>query len=70
MFVSVVLLACGVCFAQDKQADAAGAKADSPDMWEAYKKVWEGEWEATITFPADLDNGPKKGDKWHGTGLT
>ena len=38
MLVSVVLLACGVCFAQDKQADAAGAKADSPDMWEAVQE--------------------------------
>ncbi len=63
MLVSVVLLAGGICFAQDKQTDAAGAKADTSDMWAAYKKMWEGQWETTITFPVDLDNGPKKGDK-------
>ena len=67
LLVLVVLLAGGICFAQDKQADAAGAKADSPDMWAAYKKMWEGEWEATITFAVDLDNGPKKGDKFTAT---
>ncbi len=53
MFVSV-LLAAAVCLAQDKKPDAAGAKADSPDMWEAYKKMWEGKWETKGTMPADL----------------
>ena len=59
MLVSAVLLACEVCLAQDKQSDAAGAKADSPDMWEAYKKMWEGEWEATVPLP---DGGELKGE--------
>ncbi len=62
MFVSVVLLAGAVCLAQDAKPDTAGAKSDSPDMWEAYKQMWEGQWETTITFSEDLDNGPKKGD--------
>ena len=30
MLVSAVLLVGGICFSQDKQADAAGAKAGSP----------------------------------------
>ena len=51
MLVSAVLLVGDICFAQDKQADAAGAKADSPDMWAAYKKMWEGQWETTIQTP-------------------
>ena len=59
MLFSVVLLAGGICFAQDKQADAAGAKADSPDMWAAYKKMWEGQWETTVPMP---DGGELKGE--------
>ena len=59
MLVSVVLLAGGFCFAQDKQADAAGTKADSPDMWAAYKKMWEGQWETTVPMP---DGGELKGE--------
>ncbi len=51
MLVSVVLLVGGICFAQDKQTDAAGAKADPSDMWAAYKKMWEGEWTTTIAMP-------------------
>jgi hypothetical protein len=50
MFVSVLLTA-AVCLAQDNKSDAAGAKADAPAMWEAYKKMWEGKWETTITMP-------------------
>lgn len=64
LLVSAVLLAAEVCFAQDKQPAAAGAKAESQDMWAAYKKMWEGEWEATITMPQDVEGNPKikKGD--------
>ncbi len=68
MFIPVVLLACGVCFAQDKNPDAAGAKTESPDMWEAYKKMWEGKWETTITMPMDVPGTAiKKGDRFTGT---
>ena len=59
MLVWAVLLTCGFCFAQDKQADAAGAKTDSPDMWQAYKQMWEGEWETTVPMP---NGGELKGE--------
>jgi hypothetical protein len=51
ILASVVLLAGTVCLAQEKKSDAAGAKADSPEMWEAYKKMWEGKWETTVPMP-------------------
>ena len=54
MFV-LVLLTTAVCLAQDNKSDAAGAKADSPAMWETYKKMWEGKWETTITTPNGED---------------
>ncbi len=48
---ALVLLTAAVCVAQDDKSDDAGAKADSPAMWQAYKKMWEGKWETTITMP-------------------
>ncbi len=51
MLVSAALLAGTTSFAQEKQSDAGGAQAASPDMWEAYKKMWEGKWETAITTP-------------------
>jgi hypothetical protein len=51
MLASVVLLAETAGFAQNKQSDAVGAEAASPDMWEAHKKMWEGKWETTINTP-------------------
>ena len=66
MFVSVLLTA-AVCLAQDNKSDAAGAKSDSPAMWEAYKKMWEGKWETKGTMPVDHGKNPgrtyrRKGD--------
>jgi hypothetical protein len=69
LLVSAVLLAAEVCFAQDKQPAAAGANAESQDMWAAYKKMWEGEWVTSFTMPMDVEGslGIKKGDKFTGT---
>ena len=38
---SAVLLSGTVCFAQEAK----------PEMWDAYKKLWEGKWETTLTTP-------------------
>lgn len=54
-----VLLGFGVSIAQEKQPGDAGAKAESPDMWTAYKKMWEGEWTTSIPMP---DGGELKCD--------
>ncbi len=69
MFVSVVLLAGALCLAEDTKPDAAGAKTDSPEMWEAYKKMWEGQWETTFTMSEDATDGSglKRGEKIEAT---
>jgi hypothetical protein len=51
MLVAAALLVVTASFAQEKQSDAGGALAASPDMWEAYRKMWEGKWETAITTP-------------------
>lgn len=45
-----VLLAGSICFAQEGTPEG-GAQPASPEMWDAYKKRWEGKWETTITTP-------------------
>ncbi len=59
MLATFVLLAGAVCLAQDTKPDAAGAKTDSPEMWEAYKKMWEGQWETTFQM---ADGGEGRGE--------
>lgn len=55
VLVWVVLLAGNVCLAQD----SSSATSNSSEMWEAYKTMWEGKWEATI--PRD-DGGEGRGE--------
>lgn len=64
-FVSVGLLTCGACMAQDSNSEALSAtKSDSPKMWQQYKQMWKGEWEADIVMPVDVEEAElKRGDR-------
>lgn len=54
--VSMVLLAGNVCLTQD----SSSSNSNSSEMWEAYKKMWEGKWEVTIRMD---DGGEGRGEK-------
>jgi hypothetical protein len=56
MLVSMVLLAGTVCLGQDRSS----AASNSSEMWEAYKKMWEGKWEVTLRTG---DGGEGRGEK-------
>ena len=67
-FVSIGLMTCVVCMAQNEQSDAPDAKANSPTMWQQYKQMWRGEWETSLVMPVDAEEiGLKQGDKLTGT---
>ena len=67
LLTSVVLLGVTVCCAQEKDPENSGTKVAASDMWEAYKNMWEGNWETRITFPVSLPSGPQKGDTFTAT---
>ena len=67
VLASIVLLGAAVCLAQEEDLENSGTKVGASDMWEAYKKMWEGNWETRITFPVSLPSGPQKGDTFTAT---